>query len=233
MAERLLALSVAVALAALASTTDASAASAPTGAVAKTLAKYRTMMATLVQPRNMVFEYSEVRTGPTRMISTVHRVYRNQAGEQRNDTISIDDSKLRPPHTQTYKRATWPYAADQFAVMAADYEATFAGLAVVNGRKAYMYDTKRTSPGPFAVIQLALDPSTGMPLRVRYIASSSDCDGTGEIDFMQVGQYILPSVVAAQCTIAGSGEFRHVIRFSNFSFPAVIPQDVLHPAGAS
>jgi len=231
-AERLAALLLAIALTALASPLRCAAASTPAGAVAKTLVKYRALMAALPKPPYMVFEYNEVRTGPTRMITAQHRVYRSKDGDQRNDTIAIDDSRLRPPRTQTYHHATWPYDADQFAVSEADYDVTFTGLAVVNGRKAYMYDAKRTTSAQFAIVQFALDPASGAPLRERYVASSSGCDGTGEIDFAQVGAYVLPSTVSAQCTIAG-GEFKHVIRFSNYSFPAAIPQDVLHPSGSS
>jgi hypothetical protein len=83
------------------------------------------------------------------------------------------------------------------------------------------------------VTGIALDPQSGMPLRVQYDASSGDCQGSGEIDFILVDSYVLPSTVSAQCTSTSGGQFKHTIRFSNFSFPAAIPRDVLHPSGAS
>ncbi|MBV8083006.1 MAG: hypothetical protein JOY86_08545, partial [Candidatus Eremiobacteraeota bacterium] len=95
-------------------------------APAKALAKYRALIASLPKPANMIFDYSEVRSGPTRIISATHRVYRDKDGDQRNDTIAIDDSPVRPPQTRTYQRATWPYFADQFDVPSIDYDVTFS-----------------------------------------------------------------------------------------------------------
>lgn len=202
-------------------------------ASAKTLAKYHSLMAMLPKPENMVFDYSEVRSGPTRITSATHRVYRDKDGDQRNDTTVIDDTPVRPPQTRTYQRAVWPYFADQFDVPASDYDVKFAGAAYVDGRKAYVYRAKRIAPAPFAVTEIALDPQSGAPLREQYDASSGDCQGSGEIDFIQVGAYVLPSTVSAQCTSSSGGQFKHTIRFSNYSFPAAIPKDVLHPSGAT
>jgi hypothetical protein len=202
-------------------------------APAKALAKYRAAMADLPKPANMVFTYYETRSGPTRIVSGMHRVYRDRDGNQRNDTLAVNDFPIRPPRTQTFVRASWPYFADQFAVMSADYDVKFAGVAVVTGRRAYVYTVKRLEPAGFAVNELALDPSSGLPLRELYTVSTRDCAGSGAIDFMQIGDYVLPSSVWAACTMSGTGQFKDWIRFSNYSFPAAIPQEVLHPSGAA
>ncbi|MBV8281275.1 MAG: hypothetical protein JO347_04325, partial [Candidatus Eremiobacteraeota bacterium] len=121
----------------------------------------------------------------------------------------------------------------QFDVPSIDYDVTFSSVAVVNGRKAYIYRVKRSAPAAFSVTELALDPGSGVPLREQYDASSGDCQGSGVIDFMQVNAYVLPASVSAQCTSSAGGQFKHTIRFSNYSFPAAIPKDVLHPSSAS
>jgi hypothetical protein len=215
------------------SAAPASATPTPLPATAKVLAKYRAAMADLPKPSNMIFTYSETRTGPTRIVSGLHRVYRDKDGNQRNDTLAINDQPIRPPSTQTFQRASWPYFADQFDVSPSDYDVKFAGLATVNGRRAYVYATKRLSAAPFAITQLALDPATGLPLRELFTVTTSDCTGDGEIDFMLVGAYVLPSAVSAQCTMSGTGQFKDAMRFSDYSFPAAIPADVLRPSGAS
>ncbi len=227
-----LALAFLIAHWAFASSAAAGALPSPAAAAAKALAQYHALMSALQKPANMVFTYSEVRTGPTRIVSGVHRVYRDKDGNQRNDTIAIDDSPVRPPETQTFVRAIWPYFPDQFDVPATDYDTTFAGTATVNGHKAFAFKTNRISPAEFAITELAIEPGTGMPVRELFTVATRDCDGSGQIEFTQVGQYVLPSSVSAQCTM-GSDQFKHVIKFSDYSFPAAIPQEVLHPAGVS
>jgi hypothetical protein len=227
-----LALALVIALWSFAPSAAEGAVSPAAAAAAKALAQYHALMIALQKPANMVFMYSETRTGPTRIVSGVHRVYRDKDGNQRNDTIAIDDSPVRPPETQTFVRAIWPYFPDQFDVPASDYDVTSAGTAFVNGHKAFLYRTNRLSPAAFAITELAVEPGTGIPLRELFAVSTRDCDGTGQIEFTQIGSYLLPSSVAAQCT-EGSDQFKHVIKFSDYSFPAAIPQEVLHPAGAS
>jgi len=227
-----LALAIVIVHWALAPAAAAVAAPSPSGAAAKALAQYHALMSALQKPANMVFTYSEVRTGPTRIVSGVHRVYRDKDGNQRNDTIAINDTPVRPPQTQTFVRASWPYFADQFDVPGSGYDVEFAGSALVNGHKAYVYRAKRLAPAQFAITELAIEPGTGVPLREQFTVTTRDCDGSGQIEFALFGPYVLPSSVSAQCTM-GSDQFKHIIKFSDYSFPAAIPQEVLHPVGAS
>ena len=196
------------------------------------LDKYRTLMATFEKPPNMIFTYTESRGDPTRIVTGVHRVYRDAAGFQRNETLEINGSSIRPPRVHTFQRAAWPYHADQFAVGAADYQASVAGVATVNGRRAVVYSVKRIYVAPFEITELALDPNSALPLRERYRVSTSGCNGRGEIDFAAAGPYWLPTSVSAQCDSANptTASYKDTIRFSDYLFPAAIPADVLHPA---
>lgn len=209
---------------------------APAGAAAaaKALAKYRAAMIALPKPPNMVFTYTESRGSPLRIVTGVHRVYRDSAGYQRNDTLELNGATIRPPLTQTFFRPTWPYHADQFAVSASEYDATYTGIATVNGRRVYVFRVKRHDAAPFSITELDLDTSSSMPLRERFSAATPQCDGTGWIEFAQSGQYWLPSAVSADCTMttAPSSQYKHTIRFADYRFPVAIPNDVLHPVGA-
>ena len=199
------------------------------------LSKYRTLMIAFQKPPNMIFTYTESRSGPSRIVTGTHRVYRDASGFQRNETLEANGSALHPPRVRTFRRATWPYHADQFAVDATDYEATFAGVASVDGRHAFVYSVKRTSAAPFEITELALDPSAGLPLRERYAVRGGGCDARGQIDFAAAGSYWLPTSVSAQCGAAdpsGTSQYKDTIRFSGYQFPAAIPQDVLHPRGS-
>ena len=209
---------------------------APAGAAAaaKALAKYRAAMIALPKPPNMVFTYTESRGGPLRIVTGVHRVYRDSAGYQRNDTLELNGATIRPPQTQTFFRPTWPYHADQFAAPAAEYDAAYAGIATVNGRRAFVFRVKRHDAAPFSVTELDLDASSSLPLRERFSAATPQCDGTGWIEFALSGQYWLPSAVSADCTITTppGSQYKHTIRFADYRFPVAIPNDVLHPVGA-
>jgi hypothetical protein len=206
----------------------------PAASAARLLERYRVAIAALPKPANMVFTYTEMRADPQRIVTSSHRVYRDQAGEQRNDTIEVNGAPVRPPLTQTYQRAQWPYYADAFAVAAADYDATFAGIATVDGKHAEVYMVKRTTSAPFSISELDLDPGTALPLRERFAVTTRDCDGLGSIDFAQSGPYWLPTGVSVECTASGSASagFKHTIRFADYRFPVAIPPDVLRPNGA-
>lgn len=202
---------------------------------ARVLAKYRALMSAFPKPANMVFTYSETRTGPSRIVSDVHRVYRDSAGNQRNDTIELNGSRLRPPQTQTYVHATWPYHADAFAARPADYDATFTGATLVNGRHAYVFTLKRHDSAAFAITQVTLDAATALPLRELFAVSSNSCTGDGTIEFSASGSFWLPSMVDVGCTMGGAGgaQYKDTIHFADYSFPEAIPNDVLHPTGVT
>ena len=196
------------------------------------LERYRTLMATFEKPPNMIFTYTESRGDPTRIVTGMHRVYRDAEGFQRNETLEINGSSIRPPRVQTFQRAAWPYHADQFAVGAADYDASFTGVATVNGRRAVVYSVKRIYAAPFEITELALEPNSALPLRERYTVTTGGCSGRGEIDFAAAGPYWLPISVSAQCDSANPAmapQYKDTIRFSDYLFPAAIPADVLHP----
>jgi hypothetical protein len=205
----------------------------PVASAARLLERYQTAIAALPKPANMVFTYTEMRSDPQRIVTSSHRVYRDQAGEQRNDTIEVNGTPVRPPLTQTYQRAVWPYYADAFAVPAADYEAAFAGVATVDGKRAEVYVVKRKASAPFSISELALDPVTALPVRERFAVTTRDCDGRGSIDFAQSGPYWLPTSVSVECTAGGSASagYKHTIRFADYRFPGAIPHDVLRPRG--
>lgn len=206
----------------------------PAASAARLLARYRSAIVALPKPANMVFTYAEMRSDPQRIVTSSHRVYRDQAGEQRNDTIEVNGAPVRPPLTQTYQRAQWPYFADAFAVPAADYDADFAGIATVDGKRAEVYTVKRATSAPFSITELDLDPATALPLRERFAVTTRDCDGRGSIDFAPSGPYWLPTSVSVECATSGSASagYKHTIRFADYRFPEAIPQDVLRPNGA-
>jgi len=206
------------------------------GASARLLERYRAAIAALPKPANMVFTYTEMRADPQRIVTSSHRVYRNQTGEQRNDTIEVNGIPVRPPRTQTYQRAQWPYYADAFAVSSADYDTNFTGVATIDGRRTQSYAVKRLASAPFSITELDLDPASALPVRERFVATTGNCDGRGSIDFAPSGSYWLPTTVSVECSPSGASAgagYKNTIRFADYRFPVTIPADVLHPSGTS
>jgi hypothetical protein len=212
------------------------AASVPTTFALRLLERYHRAIAAFAKPPNMIFTYVESRGGPSRIVTGTHRVYRDAAGDQRNETLEVNGSSLHPPHLQIFSRAVWPYHADQFAVDAAEHDIMFTGVSTINGRRAYVYAVKRLSTAPFEITELALDPSSALPLRERFAVSTPACSGRGEINFAPIASFWLPTIVSAQCDSTdpkAGAQYKDTIRFADYVFPAAIPKDILHPAGAA
>ena len=202
------------------------------------LARYQAAMSNLRKPQNVVFEYAQTRSGPHRIITEIHRVYRDQSGDERNETISVNGSKVAPPITHTYHARPWPYDADKFAAMPGEYDLTPNGRGLVSGKSVYAYIAKRRAPASFSIEALYLAVDSGLPVRARFAVSGPTCSGHGSIDFGAFGSYWLPVSVAVGCgslqaaALTGTPEptqYRETLKFSNYSFPALMPQEIFNP----
>ncbi len=209
------------------------------------LAGYQAAMTNMHKPPNVIFEYTETRSGPTRVIAEIHRVYRDQAGDERNDTIAVNGSLVAPPITHVYRGRAWPYDADKFAALPADYDLTLNGMSLVAGKIAYGFAAKRKTLADFSIETLFLAVDSGLPVRELFTVSGPTCSGHGTIDFGAYASYWLPVSVAVVCSaprpsaVAASPEakgagplaspsYRETLKFSNYTFPARMPQEIFH-----
>ena len=199
-----------------------------------TLARYRTQLERLPPLHDMVFQYTESRTGPSRTIVEEHRVYRRADGAERNETIGVNGSSVVPAIVRYTTKADWPYDVRAFAVSAADYSALPIGEAIVDGRRAVGFSTVRTTTGDFAITRLYLDTIRAMPLRLTYDVTGGGCSGTGSIDFGPTAGSWLPRSAKVSCTVGDTGNtFKETIVFHDFSFPPALPADVFEGAPQS
>jgi hypothetical protein len=212
---------------------------APPSAALALFSRYQSRMLVLKQPPVMVFEYTRTRSGPTRVVTENHRVYRDEAGHERNETTAINGSPLVPPPFITYARTEWPYGVDKFLVDGDAYAVEPKGVDQVNGRRAYTYAVVLKEPAAFAVTDLELDVRSALPLRERFTASSDICDATGTIEFGRSGAYWMPTIVGVSCALAAApsqaapasaapspAPIRDTIRFTTYSYPTAIPPQV-------
>ena len=196
------------------------------------LARYRAQIEQVAPIRDVVFQDTERRTGPTRTIVEEHRVYRRADGAERNETIAVNGSAVVPAIVRFTTKAAWPYDVRAFALTSADYTARPIGAAVVDGRHAVGYSTVRTSAGDFAVTRLYLDAARALPLREAFTVSGGGCAGSGSIDFGPVSGAWLPLSARVSCTVAaatangGTSRFKESIAFHDYAFPNALPPDV-------
>lgn len=200
------------------------------------VARYQRAIQVLKQPANMVVEYTQTRSGPTRVVTENHRIYRDADGHERNETTAINGLRVPRARVSIYTRLSWAYSPDKFFVDPESYQIALRGAVNVDGRKGFSYAVVMKDAGAFAVTDLELDARTAMPLRERFVATSSTCAGTGSIDFGPSGGYWLPKVVSVTCPLLASPEtadlipagasYRDTIRFSSYSFPDAIPAQV-------
>ena len=192
-----------------------------------TLDRYRAALEQLSPLRDMVFQYTESRSGPARTIVEEHRVYRRADGAERNETIAVNGSSVVPAIVRYGTTAQWPYDVRAFAVDAAAYSSLPIGEAVVAGRRAIGYSVVRTTSGDFSVTRLYLDAARALPVREIFDVSGGGCTGTGSVDFGPVAGNWLPTSTKVSCTVAESGNtFKETIRFHDYAFPQALPPDV-------
>ncbi|HEY5093593.1 MAG TPA: hypothetical protein VII69_00590 [Candidatus Eremiobacteraceae bacterium] len=200
------------------------------------VARYQRAIQVLKQPPNMVVEYTQTRSGPTRVVTENHRIYRDADGNERNETTAINGLAVPRARVSIYIRPSWAYGADKFFVDPESYQIALRGAVDVDGRKGYDYAVVMKDAGAFAVTDLELDAKTAMPLRERFVATSSTCAATGSIDFGPTGGYWLPKIVSVTCPLLAAPEaadlipagasYRDTIRFSSYSFPNALPAQV-------
>jgi len=208
------------------------------------LETYRSALARVQPPPNVVFEYLETRIGPERVVTEKHLVYRNRSGDERNETVAVNGSAVVPAFVRIYHRDAWPYDASQFAVSADAYAATYAGTTIVGGRRTYRYAVVAASPEAFAITDLFIDVDRYLPVKESFSVSGSGCSGSGEIDFAPAAAYWMPLEIKTTCStpgpstsdVAGANKpvvYRESIVFGNYRFPTAIPSEIFVAPGAA
>lgn len=191
------------------------------------IAAYAAALDKLPPMGNVVFTYSETRTGPTRTLVEDHRVYRSADGNERNETTAVNGTPVTPVIVRIATKPVWPYDVRRFAVGPDAYNILPLGLSKVAGKRVTTFSTVRTSAGDFSITGLYLDPVRFLPVRETFQVAGSGCTGNGSIDFGQVGARWLASAATVTCAIGqGGATFKESIRFSSYQFLKVLPPDI-------
>jgi hypothetical protein len=224
-ADRLTIASLAIAMAV--ACVPSAATAQPTPAADTVLTRYQTALETLPTMGNVVFRYSESRSGPTRALAEEHRVYRRDDGEERNETTAVNGVQVIPAIVRFSSEPVWAYDVREFRVDSPAYNVLPLGTTVVAGKRAFGFSTVRATPGDFAITGLYLDTARYLPLRETFEVSGGGCAGSGSIDFGPVGAQWLPTTVSVGCAVAPNGAaFKESIAFSEYAFPETLPPDV-------
>lgn len=208
---------------------------AGTPSPSKVLDDYQSALGKLAHPPFVEFSYTHTRSGPNRIVTEEHRVYRTVEGEERNDTVTVNGSPIVPARSVILHRPVWPYDVAQFAPTIDDYDIGLSGAASVAGRKALHVTLVRKTSADFALKDVYIDPRRSLPLRESFSVTGGDCAGDGLINFGPAGVYWLPTSVQVTCTAqspTGSVVYKESIRFTGYKFPRSIPADVFNATGA-
>ena len=191
------------------------------------LSAYHDALAALPPLGNIAFQYSEVRSGPTRTIEEEHSVYRSGDGNERNETVAVNGTPVVPALVRLSASDVWAYDVRRFDVDESEYNVMSLGVVTVTGKRALGFSTVRTTPGDFSITGLYLDLRSRLPLRETFEVQGGGCAGSGTIDFEPVAATWLPIAVSVSCTVGSGGDtFKESIHFSGYRFPRVIPPDV-------
>jgi hypothetical protein len=211
-------------------------ADAPASAADALYARYKIAIQSLKQPANMIVEYTQTRSGPLRVVTENHRLYRDAQGHERNEITSVNGVTVTPAHVSIYTRDAWSYSADKFFVDSDSYQLEPRAAVEVSGRKGLSFAVVMKEATAFAVTDLEVDGRNALPLLERFVAGSPTCSATGSIEFGPAGGYWLPKIVSVTCAVVASPDeavvtppaasYRDTIRFSSYSFPAEIPAQV-------
>lgn len=198
------------------------------------LEQYRAAMDRLRVPANFVFDYVITRASRKRVVTEKHRVYRNDAGDERNETSVVNGANIVPAFVRIFHRPTWPYGVEKFLVAPDAYDARYEGMATVNGRLAFAYALTPKVSADFGVNAIFIDLQRRLPLREMFTVAGGGCAGRGWIDFAPTGGYWMASAVTALCAPPSAdqpAQYRESIHFSNYRFPVSIPADVFKSPG--
>ncbi|MDQ6779962.1 MAG: hypothetical protein M3Z37_02240 [Candidatus Eremiobacteraeota bacterium] len=196
---------------------------------------YHSAVAKLPHPAFVQFTYTHTRSGPNRIVTEEHRVYRTLEGEERNDTVTVNGSPIVPARSVILHRPVWPYDVAQFAPTPDDYDVSLGGAASLAGRKALHLALLRKMSADFALKDIYLDARRSLPLRETFTVTGGDCAGDGLINFGPAAAYWLPTSVQVTCTAqspTGNSVYKESIRFTSYGFPRSIPADVFNATGA-
>ena len=202
----------------------------------KVVDSYRSALASLKRPPFVEFTYTHTRSGPSRIVTEEHRVYRTLDGQERNDTVMVNGTPIVPAASRILHRPVWPYDVAQFAPSPDDYDVSLAAPAFVSGRKALALKLARRTAADFTLKDLFFDPRRFLPLRETFSVTGGNCSGDGLINFGPASEYWLPTSIQVTCTAqtpSGPAVYKESIRFSNYAFPNAIPADVFNASASS
>jgi hypothetical protein len=204
----------------------------PAGSGVDAVAKYRAALAALPAMGNVVFDYVETRSGPARALTEAHRVYRDAAGDERDETTAVDGVAVIPPIVKFSSSPDWAYDPHGFAADADDYQTMALGASSLYGKRVLRFSAVRTTAGDFALTMLFLDPVSALPVREEFTAAGGGCSGSGWIEFGKVDRRLMPTVVTVTCADTATGQsFKQTIRFTGYRFVRTLPPQAFEQTG--
>ena len=193
---------------------------APLLAPAAVLAKYKSALTALKEPRDFVFEYTLQQTG-TRTLEQTHRVFRS-GKDERDETTSVNGTHSIAPVVRIFHNRPYRYNVTALAPQPAVYDFAYAGPHRDGKHLDYVFAVTPKQPKPgITFIQVTIDGTTFLPQSVGFAADQHAARGS--VTFSKAGRYWVARSAIAQANVPG-GVAHERLAFSAWRFPKGLPR---------
>jgi hypothetical protein len=215
-----IALLAAAGLAAAAAGANPSPSPVPLLSPAAVLAKYRTALAALKEPRDFVFEYTMQQTG-RRTIEQTHRVFRS-GKDERDETLAVNGTHSIAPVVRIFRGRPYRYSVTALAPRLPVYDFTFAGLHRDGKHQDYVFALSPKKPKPgITFTQVTIDGVNFLPQSVAFTGDQHAARGS--VTFSKADRYWVARGANAQANEPG-GVAHERLAFANWRFPKALPR---------
>ncbi|MDQ2679544.1 MAG: hypothetical protein M3Y21_00755 [Candidatus Eremiobacteraeota bacterium] len=189
------------------------------------LMRYFTRIATVAQPKAVIFQYSVSQSGPN-SIEQVHRIYR-AAGKQRDETLAVDGLALKPAQIR-FSHYHDRYAISALAPRSGSYTLLLLRAHRVSRHFEYTYRALPPGrPAGFTVTTLTIDGSSYLPSAITFTTTNGTVNGKGSVHYARAGRFWMPMLANVVARIAGKPA-RERIAWSQYRFPSSMPPSTFH-----
>jgi hypothetical protein len=189
------------------------------------IAKYRTALAAVHDPRVFTVEYTLVQTG-TRTLEQTHRIFRSGADE-RDETLAINGTLATSPVVRIFRRS-YHYTISALAPKPDAYDFVYAGPHRDGKHVDYVFNlAPKGARTAFAFTQVTIDGVTFLPTVVAFATGAHG--GRGVVTFAKRDRWWVARSATAVARVPG-GVAHEELTFSHWRFPKTLPRSTFEAA---
>jgi hypothetical protein len=183
------------------------------------LAKYRSALAAVNEPRVFTVEYALEQTG-TRVLDQRHRIFRS-GGNERDETLAVNGKGSATPVVRIFRGRPYRYAVSRLAPKPDAYDFVYVGPHKSGKHLDYVFLLVPKTPAKaFTLKDVTIDGVTFLPSAVAF--ATGQHAGAGSVTFTKSDRWWVASGATASAHVPG-GVARERLTFSRWRFPPALP----------